>query len=85
MSTTFTWVLRPVDRDSDFGPELNAQLPPLVRHLLAQRGISDQAEAEQFLRPRLSDLGDPFALREMDAAVERIFRAIDNGDRKSVG
>ena len=69
-----------MDGSVDFGEELNAQLPLLVRKLLAQRGISGRDRALRFLRPRLADLGDPFAMREMDAAVERIFRAADNGE-----
>ena len=80
MSTKFSWELRPLDGSVDFGEELNAQLPLLVRKLLAQRGISGRERALRFLKPRLADLGDPFALREMDAAVERIFRAADNGE-----
>lgn len=80
MSTKFSWELRPTDGGVDFGDELNQQLPPLVRQLLAQRGISGREMAERFLRPRLADLGDPFAMREMGAAVERIFRAIDGGE-----
>lgn len=69
-----------MDGSVDFGEELNAQLPLLVRKLLAQRGISGRDRALRFLRPRLADLGDPFAMREMDAAVERIFCAADNGE-----
>ncbi len=80
MSTKFSWELRPTNGVADFGEELNRDLPPLVRHLLVQRGISGRERAMQFLKPRLADLGDPFALREMDAAVERIFRAADNGE-----
>ena len=80
MSTKFSWELRPTGGSVDFGEELNQQLPLLVRKLLAQRGISGKERALRFLKPRLSDLGDPFAMREMDAAVERIFRAADNGE-----
>ncbi len=80
MSTKFSWELRPMDGGVDFGDELNRQLPLLVRKLLAQRGICGREEAMRFLKPRLSDLGDPFAMREMDAAVGRIFRAADNGE-----
>lgn len=80
MSTKFSWELRPTDGSVDFGEELNAQLPLLVRKLLAQRGISGRDKALRFLKPKLAELGDPFALREMDAAVERIFRAADNGE-----
>ncbi len=80
MSTKFSWELRPTNGSVDFGEELNAQLPLLVRKLLAQRGISGRDRALRFLKPKLAELGDPFALREMDAAVERIFRAADNGE-----
>ena len=80
MSTKFSWELRPLDGSVDFGEELNRQLPLLVRKLLAQRGISGRENAQRFLKPRLADLGDPFAMREMDAAVDRIFRAADNGE-----
>lgn len=80
MSTKFSWELRPTDGSVDFGQDLNDKLPLFVRQLLVQRGISGREQAERFLRPRLSDLGDPFELREMDAAVERIFRAVDHGE-----
>lgn len=80
MSTKFSWELHPTDTPADFGAELNEQLPLLVRKILTQRGIRDPERAEQFLRPRLADLGDPFKMREMDAAVERIFRAADHGE-----
>ncbi len=80
MSTKFSWELRPTDGGVDFGEELNRQLPPLVRKLLAQRGISGREQAERFLRPRLADLGDPFEMRELDQAVERLFRAADAGE-----
>lgn len=80
MSTKFSWELRPTDGGVDYGDELNRRLPLLVRRLLSQRGICGREAAARFLQPRLADLGDPFAMREMDAAVERIFRAADNGE-----
>jgi single-stranded-DNA-specific exonuclease len=81
MSTKFSWELHPTSIVADFGDVLNNELPPLVRKLLTQRGIRSSKGAEQFLRPRLADLGDPFNMREMHAAVERIFRAADHGER----
>ena len=53
---------------------------PLVRRLLAQRGIRGGAEAERFLNPKLKELGDPFALPDMEAAVIRLLQAIDAGE-----
>ncbi len=80
MSTKFSWEFSPTDGNEDYGEELNSALPPLVRRLLSQRGISGREQAQKFINPRLADLGDPFSLREMDTAVDRIFRAVDNGE-----
>ncbi|MDB6069285.1 MAG: recj: single-stranded-dna-specific exonuclease recj [Verrucomicrobiales bacterium] len=51
---------------------------PLVRLLLAQRGIRGGEEAERFLNPKLRELGDPFALPDMEQAVARLLQAVDS-------
>ena len=61
----------------DFGTELNEEIPLLMRKLMAQRGISGAAMAKRYLRPRLADLGDPFVMDGMEAAVNRILQAAD--------
>ena len=48
----------------------------LVAQLLLQRGISTFEEAKLFFRPQLSDLHDPFLMKDMDIAVARIETAI---------
>ncbi len=48
----------------------------LVAQLLLQRGISNYAQAKKFFRPELSDLHDPFLMKDMDVAVMRIEKAI---------
>lgn len=48
--------------------------------LLAQRGFEDLAEARSFLRPRLADLGDPYALSHLKAAAERLIVALRNDE-----
>lgn len=48
--------------------------------LLAARRWTDPAEAGRFLAPRLADLADPFDLPGMEAAVERVWRAVDGGE-----
>lgn len=45
--------------------------------LLAQRGIVTSEAAEEFLRPRLAQLDNPFALKNLEAAVDRIEQAIE--------
>ena len=52
-----------------------------VAELLVRRGMDDSENAARFLQPHLKTLGDPFALPNMAAAVERIFAAFDRGER----
>lgn len=52
-----------------------------IATLLAQRGINTFGEAKAFFRPALNALHDPFAMKDMDKAVERIELAIDNREK----
>jgi single-stranded-DNA-specific exonuclease len=54
---------------------------PLAARVLATRGLADPAAAGRFLAPRLSDLPDPFGMKGMEAAVARIVRAVEAGER----
>ena len=59
-------------------------LPEIVGRLLAQRGI-DLDHAPGFLAPRLRDqLPEPLQLRDMGAAVERLLRALRDGETVAV-
>jgi len=51
-----------------------------VATLLVQRGIETYEEARQFFRPTLADLHNPYLMKDMDKAVERIELAIENGE-----
>ena len=51
-----------------------------VASLLIQRGIKTFDEAKAFFRPDLNHLHDPFLMKDMDRAVERISNAIDNNE-----
>lgn len=52
-----------------------------LARLLVQRGITTFNEAKAFFRPRLSDLHDPFLMKDMDKAVERLEQAIANQEK----
>ena len=52
-----------------------------IANLLIQRGIKTFSEARSFFRPRLSDLHDPYLMKDMDKAVARIKKAIDNDEK----
>ena len=49
--------------------------------LLVQRGITSFEEAKTFFRPQLSQLHDPFLMKDMDKAVDRVLEAINNGEK----
>jgi single-stranded-DNA-specific exonuclease len=49
-----------------------------IARLLLRKGFRCAEEVENFLRPRLSSLGDPSLLPQMHAAVSRIFAALDS-------
>jgi single-stranded-DNA-specific exonuclease len=51
-----------------------------VATLLVQRGIETFDQARQFFRPTLADLHNPYLMKDMDKAVERIELAIENGE-----
>lgn len=62
-----------------FGKELN--INPVLLNLLIQRGITTYAQAETFFNPSLSSLHDPFLMKDMHKAVERIVQAIEKKER----
>ncbi len=49
--------------------------------VLLQRGISSFDEAKKFFRPSLLDLHDPFLMKDMDRAVDRIKQALDRQEK----
>lgn len=59
-----------------------ANYPKLFQRILAARGIMTESEAGQFFLPQYEDnLHDPFLLKGMDRAVERILKAIADQER----
>ncbi|WP_136666650.1 single-stranded-DNA-specific exonuclease RecJ [Flavobacterium sp. H122] len=54
------------------------QIDEIVASLLLQRGIETYDEARSFFRPSLDDLHDPYLMKDMDKAVVRIEKAIQN-------
>lgn len=61
-----------------------ARFGELPARLLINRGIRDAASAARFLNPRYQDLGDPFALPDMPAGVDRVISALEQGERIGV-
>jgi single-stranded-DNA-specific exonuclease len=76
------WLIKPRPDHTDvirLATEL--QLPLPLAAVLLQRGIRNRDEAAQFFNPSLTDLHDPFLMRDMDKAVDRIQRALGDGEK----
>ena len=56
------------------------RMSPVLANLLVQRGIDTVEKANKFFNPQLCDLHDPFLMKDMERAVERIERAIANNE-----
>lgn len=75
------WILKDApdpELVDDFAKEFG--LAPAAIALALQRGFADSEAMQRFFQPRLQDLGDPFLLPGMEAAVERVLAAVDGGE-----
>ena len=78
---TYNWQFAPQVEDADFTKiAKKAGLGPEAARLLFSRGIRDEDSLSRFLAPSLDDLHDPYLLHDMDKAVNRIRRAIEQGE-----
>ena len=78
---TYNWQFAPQVEDADFTKiAKKAGLGPEPARLLFSRGIKDEDSLSSFLAPSLDDLHDPYLLHDMDKAVNRIRRAIEQGE-----
>ncbi len=76
------WVVKP-QGDSAMVEALATELgmSKVLANLLVQRGIDTKEKAQKFFSPALRDLHDPFLMKDMDKAVERIERAVKAGEK----
>ncbi|CAM3439148.1 single-stranded-DNA-specific exonuclease RecJ [Zobellia roscoffensis] len=75
------WTIKPKPEQEAIDQLAKAlKVDDLVAQLLLQRGISTYDEAKRFFRPELSHLHDPFLMKDMQLAVERIEKAISNNE-----
>lgn len=75
------WVIKPQGNEKDvqkLAEELN--IKPVLANLLVQRGVKTFEQAKAFFRPSLDNLYDPFLMKDMNLAIERIEKAIHNNE-----
>lgn len=78
------WKLKPIDEQAVCEIANQTGMPVSLARALALRGHHDPAKIESFLNPRMDGLSDPFLLPDMEKAVGRTWKAIDNEETLSV-
>ncbi|MBI3755385.1 MAG: single-stranded-DNA-specific exonuclease RecJ, partial [Deltaproteobacteria bacterium] len=78
------WIVNAPDIELQglLGREL--RISPLTAQLLINRGLRCSSEAFSFLSPSLKDLHDPFTMKDMDKAAQRIVKAIKEQEKITV-
>lgn len=56
-------------------------ISPILTQLLVSRGITTESAAKRFFRPQLADLINPFLMKDMDVAVDRLNDAMGRKER----
>mgnify|MGYP002748690099 CR=1 FL=1 len=77
------WNYQPITPEQAETSQTLAQelgISPILGQLLVQRGITKAGDAKKFFRPQLPDLHDPFLMKDMDRAVERIDEAVKRNE-----
>ena len=75
------WSLLPVDETTAQHLQETLKIHPALCRLLVQRGITTFEDAKTFFRPELSQLHEPFLMKDMEAAVNRLEQALRNHER----
>lgn len=61
--------------------EIMAEYPELIGQLLYNRGLVDNLSAKDFMETRYENLHSPFLFKDMQKAVDRIWQAVENGEK----
>lgn len=78
------WIRKPTDERAAALLARELGLHPIAARIAAARGLGDPADAERFLAASLADLPDPFVMKGMTRAVERVAKAIRTRERITV-
>ncbi|MEJ2634775.1 MAG: single-stranded-DNA-specific exonuclease RecJ [Calditrichia bacterium] len=78
----YKWVLQG-DYDEEKIEEIAAELavPAVLARILLNRQISSFDKAHIYFRPDLENLHDPYLMKDMDKAVDRVFQALHTGEK----
>ena len=74
------WSVAKVNKERAIAMANKLEIPPLLAMMLDIRGITKEENVINFLQEN-KDFSDPFLMKDMDKAVERITTAVENGEK----
>ena len=75
------WEFYGVDEETIKDISSKNNISELLATVLANRGITESKEIEKFLNPTRNDFYDPYMMPDMEIAVERIIKAVENKEK----
>jgi single-stranded-DNA-specific exonuclease len=75
------WKILDADKHKADALKQSLKISSVVCNILVQRGIETFEQSKDFFRPQLDQLHDPWLMKDMDKAVERIIRAVNNNEK----
>jgi single-stranded-DNA-specific exonuclease len=75
------WKILSADKQKADLLKQSLKISSVICNILVQRGIETFEQSRDFFRPQLSQLHDPWLMKDMDKAVERIIRAVNNNEK----
>jgi len=75
------WTILHADQEKVNSLQQSLKIHPAICKILVQRNIETFDQAKDFYRPQITDLHDPWLMKDMDKAVDRIVTAIENHER----
>ena len=75
------WKILTADKQKSDSLQLALKISPVICDILVQRDVVTFEQSKKYFRPELNDLHDPWLMKDMDKAVERIIRAVNNNER----
>ena len=75
------WKILSADQQKAASLKESLKISSVICNILVQRGIETYEQSKDFFRPQLSQLHDPWLMKDMDKAVERIIRAVNDNEK----
>ena len=75
------WKILSADKQKADALKQSLKISSVICNILVQRGIETFEQSKDFFRPQLSHLHDPWLMKDMDKAVERIIRAVSGNEK----